>query len=318
MIAGRLRRFTRPSVVASCAVLGVVVAFASWFGRAWSLGLRDIQSEGLARARGDAVALRSTLLEPGLGESPFGAASFAPASSGGGASTPPSPWRTLPLLPSIGRVRLEVARTHAVLIEEINLPRGEWRAGDIDLFTSFGAPGVPLAFDAHLVSVPEGLLEAPEGTPGDNLRVDRATHCPRQAYLLLGRPQMAGAIIRLPGSAFDRATQRGSMAAVRIRSLLPLPQEDAQSGREFVVRLGIWGGTPLTLARVQVVAVDPAPRIERAQAILCGPEAEPLPLSVAVLPRVAPAVAPVPSVIAPVLAVRHGSDDLCVRVWLAP
>jgi hypothetical protein len=79
-----------------------------------------------------------------------------------------------------------------------------------------------------------------------------------------------------------------------------------------VVRLGVVGGTPLTLVRIELAQRDTAPRITRAEAMLCGPEADRFPLSVTVLPLRSPTR---PASIAPTLAVRHASDDLCVRWW---
>jgi hypothetical protein len=60
--------------------------------------------------------------------------------------------------------------------------------------------------------------------------------------------------------------------------------------------------------------------ITRAEANLCGPEAEGLPLALTVIPK---AEAPVDAgvgasgvgPIAPQMAVRHASDDLCIRWW---
>jgi hypothetical protein len=106
------------------------------------------------------------------------------------------------------------------------------------------------------------------------------------------------------------------MAVLRLRSLLVLPAEDARSGREVVARLGSARGTPLTLGTVQVDSSDESVHLSGASAHLCGPDADPWPLAVALVPRASPAPAPSsPPPIAPVLAVRHASDDLCVRFW---
>jgi hypothetical protein len=120
------------------------------------------------------------------------------------------------------------------------------------------------------------------------------------------------------------------MAALRVRSLAPWPAEDARTGREVLVRLGASRGTPLTLGRVQLAALDPAAPIARAEAHLCGPEADPWPLALALLPALSPTSPAPPGAlgsialpgssapvgpIAPVLAVRHATDDLCVRFW---
>jgi hypothetical protein len=225
---------------------------------------------------------------------------------------------SLPSLPSVSRVRIEVAQDHVVVVEDVALPRGDWRSGDLDLYVSFGAPGAPAAFDARLLAVPDGALEPPsDGDAGDPIPVDRAPRRPTTAHLLLGRPQMAGAVLHVREVAFRRAIEPGGLAMIRVRTLLPVPAEDAQAGREIVVRLGIPGGPPLTLGRLQIVAADAKARIARAEARLCGPEADPYPLAIAVTPKPAspPTLVGGKAPVAPVLAVRHPSDDLCVRFY---
>ena len=85
--------------------------------------------------------------------------------------------------------------------------------------------------------------------------------------------------------------------------------------RDLVVRLGFAAGQPIALEKVQVVSTEPAPWITRAEATLCGPEADPWPLSLTLLPRSAEPAAPSARTIPPVMAVRHASDDLHVRWW---
>jgi len=225
------------------------------------------------------------------------------------------PAAPLPMLPSIGRVQVEPARDVVVVVEEVNLPRGEWKSGGFDLYVAFGAPGAPLAIDAHLVSAPPGALETRLEDVGASLAIEPATHQTASSQLLLGRPQMAGVVVHIRETELMRAFAASDLAALRLRSLLMLPAADAQGKREIVVRLGIVGGLPLTVGRVQVLSRQvPA---KRAEANLCGPEADPWPLVVALAPQ-ATSLAPgplVPPAIAPATAVRHASDDLCVRWW---
>ena len=64
--------------------------------------------------------------------------------------------------------------------------------------------------------------------------------------------------------------------------------------------------------------------IARAEANLCGPEAEGLPLAVSVIPKAERPLSPAPAwsggvgPIVPAMAVRHASDDLCIRWWASP
>lgn len=231
---------------------------------------------------------------------------------------PPKPAPPLPSLPSIPRVRIELSREHAVIVEEVNLPRGTWRSGDIDVYVAFGAPGMPRAVDAHVIAVREGELEPRSDDPGEVAPVERAARCPVSAQPLLGRSRMAGVIVHAREATLGRAFGPGQMAAFRIRSLIPLPPEDGRGGREIIARLGIHGGAPLTLGRIQLVSLEGAPAVQRATAQLCGAEADSYPLAVRLTP--APTL-PVPldrAPTAPVLAVRHPSDDLCIRFWNTP
>lgn len=230
-------------------------------------------------------------------------------------SVPPPPLPPLPLLPSVARVRIEAAKDHVVVVQEIDLPRGEWRSGDLDLYVAFGAPGAPQAFEARLLAVPEGALEPIETEVGEPIPIDRVARRPHGAQLLLGRPQMAGAVLHVREPSFRRATTPGNMAAIRIRALLALPPEDKQAGRELIVRLGIPGGLPLALGRLQLASLEARPWITRAEAHLCGPEADPYPLAIAVTPKPPSPVAPLQAPVAPVLSSRHASDDLCIRFW---
>lgn len=240
-----------------------------------------------------------------------------PAPAYGGQRTAVPKATPLPSLPSIARVRIEAAKDRVVVLEEIDLPRGDWRSGDLELYVAFGAPGAPQAFDAHLIAVPDGALEPGESDPGEPIPITLAAVRPSSAQLLLGRSQMAGAVLHVKEPAFRRAIAPGNMAAIRIRALLGLPPEDGQAGRELVVRLGIPAGPPLTLGRVQIASLEPGPWITRAEAHLCGPEADPWPLALSITPK--PKAAALekasPGPIAPVLSVRHATDDLCVRFW---
>jgi hypothetical protein len=221
----------------------------------------------------------------------------------------------LPMLPSVSRVRIEAARDRVVVTEEIALPRGEWQRGGIDLYAAFGAPGTPIAVDARLVSVPAGQIESRLEDTGDPVPVDTAVRHLPSSRLLLGRPSMAGVVIHAREPLLRAAYADADMAALRIRSLLAPSTPDAGGGRDVVVRLGIDGGLPLALAKVQVVSGEATPWITRAEATLCGPDADPHPLTVALLPKPAGAPAWTPPTIAPQLATRHASDDLCVRWW---
>jgi hypothetical protein len=240
-------------------------------------------------------------------------------------AAPPAATKTAPppsvpfgALPSIPRVRIDIAADHLIATEDVDLPRGDWRSGALAFYVAFGAPGAPGAFDARLLAVPDGALEPLDGDLGEKLVSDRASHRPGGVNPLLGPEEMAGVVVRIPEASFRRALEPGGMAVLRMRSLLRLPAGDARTGREVVVRLGQARTTPLTLGYVQVASTENGPAITRAEARLCGEDADPWPLAVATGSKqgthdLAGSQAP----IAPVLAVRHATDDLCVRFWLA-
>jgi hypothetical protein len=222
----------------------------------------------------------------------------------------------LPMLPVIRDVRLETARDHVTLVEDLDLPRGDWRFGDLDFYVAFGSPSTPRAFDARLFAE---LLPDP-GQNSDEVAepvvIEPASRRPSQALALLGRPQMAGVVVHLREPAFRRALAASGVARLRLRSLLEMPAEDPSGAHEVVARLGSSGGPPLALERIEFVALDTRGPIARAEAHLCGPDADPYPLAVSVAPAVAAGDRRGRGPVAPVLAVRHSSDDLCLRFWL--
>jgi hypothetical protein len=224
----------------------------------------------------------------------------------------------LPMLPGISRIRIETGQDRVLLVEEVSLPRGEWSSGGLDLYVAFGAPGPPIALDAQLLTVPAGASESSLTDRGEPVVVDFGTRRPSIARPLLGKVQMAGVILRVKEAQLRRAYDGGGAAALRVRTLLPPPPADSTGGRDVVVRLGIAGGLPLTLGHIQMVSLDAASPVARAEARLCGADADPWPLSVAILPRHAAGAPPgAPATIAPWAAVRHATDDLCIRWWNA-
>jgi hypothetical protein len=223
----------------------------------------------------------------------------------------------LPMLASISRVRVEVGHDRAVVVEDVSLPRGDWTAGALDLYAAFGSPGTPIAVDAHLYALPEGQAEPRADDAGDGVSVEPAIRHTPSSQLLLGRPTMAGVVLHVGSDLLRRTYGAANVALLRIRSLLSPPGADAGGGQSVVVRLGIAGGLPLTLNKVQVVSVEPKVPIQRAEATLCGPDADARPLSLSVVPRLPEAPWWDPVTIAPAMATRHASDDLCVRWWSA-
>jgi len=227
----------------------------------------------------------------------------------------PLPSRPLPAPPTLPLIRIEASRDHVVVIEDILLRRGDWVAGDVDLFISFGAPGVPRALDARLYSAAE---DEPMPNAYESVAVSRSFRRPSSARLLLGSSLMAGAVLHVPAPMFERATQASRVARLRVRTLLDAPRPDARSGRELVIRLGSHRGEPDALDSIEIAGEDPQHPVTRAEAHLCGPDADRLPLAIhaaSTSARPLRAEAGGLVAVAPVLSVRHSSDDLCVRYW---
>jgi hypothetical protein len=214
------------------------------------------------------------------------------------------------MLPSVSRVRVEAARDRVVVLEEVIFPRGEWVSGGLDLHVAFGAPGTPIAVDAQIGA---GASEARAEDAVEPAVVEPVQGRTSFAHPLLGKPNMAGVVVHVKESQLRRVYSASEVAMLRIRSLLAPPAADPNGKRDVVVRLGAPGGTPLALGRIQVVSLEQGAWIKRAEASLCGAEADPWPLTVAVSPKAAGG--PGGATIAPVMAVRHASDDLCVRWW---
>lgn len=232
----------------------------------------------------------------------------------------PGPDPGLPMLPSVSRVRVETAHDRIVIVEDVDLPRGDWHSGNLDLHAAFGAPGPPLALDAVLVGLVPDERDGRATGPDDRVTTRTAPSRATGSALLLGRQQMAGVTLHVRESQLKRAYASRDRAVLRIRTLLRPPAADSTGAHDVVVRLGIADGLPMTLGRIQIVSRDATARIARAEAVLCGADADPWPLSITVFngadsapnaPRTQPALAPS-------AAVRHATDDLCIRWWTNP
>ncbi len=228
---------------------------------------------------------------------------------------PPRPTVPIPALPVITRVRIDAGKDATIVTEDVTFARGEWQSGDVDAFVAFGAPGVPHAFDVHLLSTDAAGPDPAD--VGEVVVTERAARKPATARTLLGRDGAAGEVLHLREPALRRAFARAGFAAVRVRSLLGPIAADGTGGREVLIRLGTFLGTPLTVARVEVAALDGHPFALPAEARLCGDAADPYPISVQLSPArpAAPAVHwPAPTL--PAHVARHPTDDLCVRFFV--
>lgn len=214
------------------------------------------------------------------------------------------------MLPSVGRVSLEIRNDGVVVTEDVNLPRGDYRNGAMTLYAAFGAPGLPNAVDARLLTLDEGSLEATPDAASDKLDVELANRALVSMNILLGSGSMAGVAIHVPESIFLKHVAKAGMAVLRIRTLLPEPDEDPSGSREVVIRLGAVQGQPITLGRIET---EERIGVSSLSAEFCGKDAEHKALAVSRLKKGATSKVRDALALAPVMSVRHASDDLCVH-----
>ena len=240
----------------------------------------------------------------------------SPVLLGAAPKRPPEHRGPLPMLPSVSRVQLDVREDHLIVEHRILLPEGTGPPSDLDLCAAFGAPSIPAAVEAKILSVADGALDAEPRAPSESVAVEFVSRCPPFAHPLLGPPKMAGALVRLKKEALSRALLPGKMAELRIRSKMPLPRANEDGVRDVVVRLGVHDGAPLTLGMIAIESLVPSRVVTSAEARLCGPEADRYPLAIQFRDRPRTLLVDGSRPVAPVLAVRHASDDLCVRFTL--
>ncbi|MGA2447690.1 MAG: hypothetical protein ABTD50_03325 [Polyangiaceae bacterium] len=214
----------------------------------------------------------------------------------------------------MARVRVETGRDRLLVYEDVSLPRGEWQSGSLDLFVAFGAPGAPIAMDARLLAAQPSRDGPSAGDVINSIAIEAPARALPSVNVLLGTRKMAGAIAHLRDADLRQAFAAGGSAILRLRALLAQPASDPAGARDVVVRLGAPQGAPLTLGAIEVVSIDRDRPIARVEAELCGPDADPRPLMVFGRPN-APAVGRSAALIEPSQAIRHTSDDLCIRWW---
>ncbi len=225
----------------------------------------------------------------------------------------------LPMLPSLSRVRVEAARDHVTRrrgaplsarrlgLRRVGSVRGVWVPGDPHRGRRALGPG-------------GGGGRRALGRRGGRSRGRRAGGAPHGERAAPHRAAADGGRRRSRegsascGARTPRATSpRCGCAACSIRPP-PRPTECARSSSAWASP----EGCPSRVGRVQVASLEPAPWIARAEATLCGPDAESRPLALALVPKAASpsaAARPADPPILPAMAVRHASDDLCVRWW---
>jgi hypothetical protein len=222
-----------------------------------------------------------------------------------------APAAPLPFLPSIAEAKIEV-HADTVIVSE------DYKHGTLRLFFAFGGPGTPRAVDAHMMPVEEGELEASAAAVGEKLATELVPKAPVSANTILGPSAASGVVVTLPEAAFSKATAPGKMASLRMRWLYDAPSADSEGLRTLLLRVGSSEREPLSLGRIRALPANAKIKIESASAHLCGVNTkEKLELSVWGATERYPSEK---NTIAPIVAVRHKDDSLCVsyKVRSAP
>lgn len=224
---------------------------------------------------------------------------------------PARPTRPPARLPSpieMSRVKVEIGPEHLRVTSDIVLSRGDWAGDELRFHVAYGAPAVPLAFEAWLCSAQAG-----ESSPETCIPLPHATavRAAPDAAFILGPSAMAGEEIELSHealSSFFTDAVSTSRAVLRLRTLRALPSESASGEREVLIRLDREGKKPRPPASLEVEAVDGA-TLRKVQARLCGPEGadEHLPI-LSTAPDKPSVHSPIPR--------REVQGDLCVRFTL--
>jgi hypothetical protein len=212
-------------------------------------------------------------------------------------------------LPTLSRVELTVDSTFVIVSETLQLTRNDWEKGELRVCIGHGAPGAPKAFDARL-QTPEaaGSASLTTSSSGKALPSEFAASCPVNARLVLGGPQMATSVVTIGEPVIRAAFEKMDRALLRIRFLVEVPHKEADGARELLLRLGAPEGVPITVSAIAIHARSERLAIAATEAMLCGPQADAIALTVegshGALPTLKPS-----------LAIRRPSDDLCVRYW---
>jgi hypothetical protein len=229
------------------------------------------------------------------------------AASGALLAAPKPPPAHIPWPIAISRVRFDVRAGRVLVTTDVMLPAGREPFGDLDVHVSYGGPGVPLGIDAQLLETPRGFLSPPTESAGTRLSQQGSFHSPSHAAFTLGRADMAGMLVHIPASVLVDKLKPSGQATLRVREVRDLPHPLADGTRELLARLGSHRGRPFVLGMVEL-ATDGL--MARAEAHFCSAQAPRPNLFVA-------GSAGAPTGVAPPLASRSPSDDLCLRFGAA-
>lgn len=174
-------------------------------------------------------------------------------------------------------------------------------SGARSVFVAYASPGLPTAFSAELLAVPEARFAPADDARGAFLSSAHAVRAPTDAWLSLGPATSAGRVVALDPSAVSASNT--TLVALRLRAVHALDPRAAVA-RSVVARISR-DGVPLPLGEVHVHAE--AATLVTASAALCASGREELGVALTTTPSTLPP---------PLRARRDTREDLCVRAIL--
>ncbi len=231
------------------------------------------------------------------------AAPKPPPPPGPDAAGPPTGLKTVP---TVRRVRFEVSPGGAAVTHDLAFAKGAITVGgpgDPTLFVAFTAQARPLAIEAtrHALDDTGKLVDAGASPV---VIIDLPVR-PPTAAVVLGPSTGAGHVLRVP---------RGDAPfGLRIRSAIPTYAASGAKELALLARLGVREGAAMPIERIEVAALLGS-NLRGARAVLCGPSADPRPLTV-VFPSY-PSSSADAGTTSPDAAKRRPDDDLCVDVLI--
>jgi len=209
----------------------------------------------------------------------------------------------------IGHIDVIFRRNAALVTTDLVFTRGSFHLENLDVFLAYGAPGIPRAFEARLLPVPEGyFLPSESESSAVSLRTEHVTHAPSQTAFGLGPRPQAGQLVHLPSHLVADGLKPTGAAALRWRTVHTVVGDEASAS--LVIRVSSPAGVApypvgqITLRGEGVSLVNPS-------ASWCGPQGDGAELALVGSPSP-------PSALSPLRAPRSPNDELCVRTTFAP
>ncbi len=218
---------------------------------------------------------------------------------------PPPPPVVLPGCALIPRVDIELRKDAALVSMELTVCQGKSIGDSFDAHVAFGAPGVPRAFDAHLLPVHPGFFSANPEDQGAPLSASPTQEAAPTSAWFFGSASEAGMTLHIDGTLLQHAWLENGLASIRLREVIAIPAS-AQAKPSLAIPLAWSHEGPFPLGTVHLSGEGLA--ADKVQASLCGINVEEIPL-VWISSRGEAALG-----VPPLQAPRSTLDYLCLRL----